>query len=179
MPVTYRKIASVTVGSGGAASIDFTSIPATYTDLLIKISARTSNADGFTGDLSLRFNNNSSSVYSFRHLFAATSTPASGNGSALDYQRIPSAIGSSLTANTFNNLEIYIPNYTSGNNKPISADGSASSNSTADFTYQSMFLAGLWANVAAIDRVTLFGGNAGTLNFLQHSTATLYGIKNS
>jgi hypothetical protein len=36
MATTYEIIASVTVGSGGAANIEFTSIPATYTDLVLK-----------------------------------------------------------------------------------------------------------------------------------------------
>ena len=40
MAVTFTQIASVTVGSGGAASIDFTSIPSTYTDLCIKTSIK-------------------------------------------------------------------------------------------------------------------------------------------
>jgi hypothetical protein len=40
MATTFIKIASVTVGSGGAASMDFTSIPSTYTDLVIKVSTR-------------------------------------------------------------------------------------------------------------------------------------------
>jgi hypothetical protein len=177
MANTYVAIATTTVGSGGAASIDFTSIPGTYTDLVIKVSARTSNTDGYTGGLSLRFNNDSSSVYSFRHLYAATSTPASGNGSAQSYLRLPDAPGSSLTASTFGNQEIYIPNYTSSNNKSVSVDSSAESNSNTDFQYQNMLLAGLWSSSSAINQVTLFGGNAGTLNFLQYSSATLYGIK--
>jgi hypothetical protein len=41
MATTYEIIASVTVGSGGAANIEFTSIPATYTDLVVLFSART------------------------------------------------------------------------------------------------------------------------------------------
>ena len=40
MAVTHNLISTITVGSGGAASIDFTSIPQTYTDLLVKISLR-------------------------------------------------------------------------------------------------------------------------------------------
>ena len=40
MATTYTLISSVTVGSGGAASIEFTSIPADYTDLLLKVSMR-------------------------------------------------------------------------------------------------------------------------------------------
>ena len=44
MPDTFSKITTVTVGSGGAANITFSSIPQVYTDLCIKISARTTNA---------------------------------------------------------------------------------------------------------------------------------------
>ena len=40
MATTYKAISTVTVGSGGAASITFSSIPATYTDLVLKISGR-------------------------------------------------------------------------------------------------------------------------------------------
>ena len=40
MANTFEQITTVTVGSGGASSIDFTSIPQTYTDLVIKTSAR-------------------------------------------------------------------------------------------------------------------------------------------
>lgn len=42
MMATYIKIGSVEVGAGGASSIDFSSIPATYTDLVLKMSARVS-----------------------------------------------------------------------------------------------------------------------------------------
>jgi hypothetical protein len=38
MATTYEAIATVEVGSGGAADIEFTSIPATYTDLVVKVS---------------------------------------------------------------------------------------------------------------------------------------------
>jgi hypothetical protein len=47
-------ISSVTVGSGGAADIEFTSIPATYTDLLVKISIR--NATSGATRVYVRFN---------------------------------------------------------------------------------------------------------------------------
>jgi hypothetical protein len=44
MALTYTAIKTVTVGSGGAANIDFTSIPQTYTDLVLKVSARMNRA---------------------------------------------------------------------------------------------------------------------------------------
>ena len=60
-------ISTVTVGSGGVSSIDFTSIPQTYTDLLLKLSFRvnSSNTDNY---FNLNFNSNSSAVYSYRGL---------------------------------------------------------------------------------------------------------------
>jgi hypothetical protein len=66
-------ISTVTVGSGGISAIEFTGIPQTYTDLLIKLSLR-SNQNANTGEnLRLRFNGSSASVYSERSL--------EGNGS--------------------------------------------------------------------------------------------------
>jgi hypothetical protein len=176
MPNTFTKIASVTVGSGGSSSIDFTSIPSTYTDLLIKLSARTSNTNGYTGGTSLRFNGSSTAVYSHREVLAATASASSGSGSSLSYMRLADAVGSSLTANTFGNQEIYIPNYAGSSNKSVSVDGVAENNATTDYTWQEKLLAGLWGNTSAITQVTLYGGDAGSLNFLQYTTATLYGI---
>ena len=70
MPSTYELIASYTVGAGGAASIDFTSIPATYTDLVLKLSSRT--ATGGANDVYIQFNTDSTSAnYSERQLQGA------------------------------------------------------------------------------------------------------------
>ena len=44
---SYESIATVTVGSGGAADVTFSSIPATYTDLLLKLSSRADSAVNF------------------------------------------------------------------------------------------------------------------------------------
>jgi len=177
---TYIQIGStVTVGAGGAASIDFTSIPSTYTDLLLKLSLRSSNADGFTGNATMRLNANSGANYSFRTLFAATATPASGNGSAGTSVTIGGTDGASLTANTFNNAEIYIPNYAGSNNKSFSVDTVSENNASTDYTYQLLLEAGLWSQTTAINQITIYSGTVGSTNFVQYSTASLYGIKNS
>jgi hypothetical protein len=177
---TYIQIGStVTVGAGGAASIDFTSIPSTYTDLLVKMSLRSSNADGFTGSATMRLNANSGANYSFRTLFAATATPASGNGSAGTSVTVGGTVGSSLTANTFNNAEIYLPNYAGSTNKSFTVDTVSENNASTDFTYQLMMIAGLWSQTTAINQITIYSGTVGSTNFLQYSTATLYGISKS
>jgi hypothetical protein len=171
MATTFTQIAAVTVGAGGAASIDFTSIPSTYTDLCLKVSARSSRSS--TGDtLFLKFNA-TSSTYTNRRLYAFGSTAASDTftSAGLIAGSIPA---STNTSNTFSNLETYVPNYLSGNQKSISLDGVQESNTTSDNWLN--FVAGLWDGTSAI---TSIGLTCDVGNFVQYSTATLYGIKNS
>jgi hypothetical protein len=171
MATTFVKIASVTVGSGGAASMDFTSIPGTYTDLVIKVSARDARAV-VASSIVLQINGSTASSGSYRRLYGDGGTvdsDADGPGSTVQSGH---SNGNSGTANTFGNVEIYIPNYAGSENKSFSSDGVAETNGST--TYMSI-VAGLWANAAAITQIAVKPATA--VNFLQHSTATLYGIK--
>jgi hypothetical protein len=177
MAATFTKIATVTVGSGGVSTIDFSSIPTTYTDLCLKVSLRSDVTGGGRDYFALRFNANSSD-YSWRWLYGYDSgTVGSNSGSAQTYQKVFTMTDSQTTANTFGNAEVYIPNYASSNYKSSSGDSVAENNSTA--TYMLVLNAGLWSNTAAINQITIYPNNGGSGNFVQYSTATLYGIKNS
>jgi hypothetical protein len=167
---TYVEIASVTVGSGGAATMDFSSIPSTYTDLKIVVSAR-STASASLDDMYIRFNGSTASVYSSKNLRGNGSSTSSGSssGTAVYIATVPAATN---TASTFNNLEIYVPNYTSSNAKSFSVDMVQESNGT---TAWSGLIAGLWSPAVqvAITDISLFPDTS----FAQYSTAYLYGIK--
>ena len=168
MAVTYKLIASSTVGAGGVSSIDFTSIPSTYTDLLLKVSARStvgSNIDNYV----LYFNNSSASFSSKRLYGGGTGSGISDSPTST----FGDVVGSTATANTFSNEEFYIPNYTSSNNKSFSYDGVGENNATSAYA---AIQAGLWSNTAAINRITL---TLSSTSFVQYTTAYLYGIKNS
>lgn len=161
---TYIAIATTTVGAGGASSIDFNSIPATYTDLLIKLSAR-SNSSAGTG-LNISFNGSTASF---------TNKSVQGNGSTAssfaDYNRMAGQVAMSTdTTSVFSNVEIYIPYYNSSLNKSYSADGAESTNSSSAYV---SYNAGLWSNTSAITSLSLTSMNG---NFVQYTTATLYGI---
>ena len=171
MATTFTKIASVEVGAGGQASIDFTTIPSTYTDLVLKFSLFTSYSSNYIS-AQITFNG-STSGYSQKMVYGTGSSAlsASGSGSYIDWSAY--GTGTTATANTFGNGEIYIPNYAGASNKSISADSVSENNATQAIA---ALTAGLWANTAAINRVTLTG-NGG--NIAQYSTAILYGIKNS
>jgi len=168
---THKLINSVTVGSGGAANIDFTSIPQTYTDLIVKYSARYTGAGANT--VSLTFNNNSSG-YTYRTAegsgsSSASSTTTSGTSGYGGYVN-----GTSGTALTFTTNEIYIPNYAGSNNKSFLSDYILANNSTSNI-YEIM-IAQLWANTSAITSVKLIP--ASNL-FAEYTTAYLYGISNA
>lgn len=174
MANTYVAIATVTVGSGGAANIEFTSIPATYTDLLIKASLRDNRTDSPVTDTVITFNS-SSSGYSIRMIYGDGSSAGSATTSGATYIAGLYQNTNQTTSNTFSSAEIYIPNYTSSNNKSVSVD--ATSENNASTAYASL-VAGLWGNSSAITSIKL-APMFGSLSYVQYSTATLYGIKNS
>jgi hypothetical protein len=167
MTQSYQLIGTVTVGSGGAANIEFTSIPSSYTDLFLVTSLRCTNTS--SNNVIITFNGSSSS-YTDRYLVGTGSAVASGTATAI-YSRM---VDSSFTANTFSNSSLYIPNYTSSNYKSTSTDAVEENNST---TALMGIAADLWSDTAAINKITLTPGSGG--NIAQHSTAHLYGIGGS
>jgi hypothetical protein len=167
MATTFTKIASVTVGSGGASSIDFTSIPSTYTDLCLKISGRSTGTDD---QIWIAFNS-STTGFSNRVLYGSGSSAASTFVDRFVAYQTP---GTGTTANSFGNSEIYIPNYAGSSNKSNSGDTVWEQN--AALPCFCALNASLWSNSAAITSISL---TASSTSFAQYSTATLYGIKNS
>lgn len=168
MPNTMTLIASSTVGAGGAATISFSSIPSTYTDLVLKCSLRGTSA--VVTDYIYFSYNGSTTSFTARFL--------EGSGSAAGSYTSPARMaggenGSTSTASSFSNLDIYIPNYAGSTNKSASIDSVSENNATAAYME---LVASLWSNTSAINQVTLTPA-AGT--FVQYSTAYLYGVKNA
>jgi hypothetical protein len=168
MANTYTLIESQVLGSS-AASVTFSAIPATYTDLVLRVSART-DAD----DTSLITFNGTTTGYSITRL--------NGNGATATSTRSSSAVSISArgmnnatgtTANTFSNAEVYIPSYTVSQNKPLSSFGTPEDNATNVFMSVG---ASLWQNAAAITSINLAAQGG---NYVTGSSFYLYGIKNS
>ena len=164
---TMTLIASSTVPSGGAASIDFNSIPSTYTDLCLKFSLRDNNSQSQNGI----FISINSSTANFTQKYLSGSGSAASSGSIARF--IGYSDAAAATASTFNNGELYIPNYAGSNNKSLSGDLVQETNATAAYSVMS---AHLWSITSAITAISLI---ADTASFVQFSTAYLYGIKNS
>lgn len=169
MPITYKLIQTVNVtGASGATSIDFTSIPQTYTDLQLIVSGRatTDNPTLYT-----YFNNDTTAAnYSFSSLGGDGASPSGTSASQAWFMRITP---SSATALSFSNGMLYIPNYTGSTVKSVSVDSVTENNSTT--AYAALHV-GLWNSAAAITSIKLdpFG-----TDFAQFSSASLYGINKS
>lgn len=161
-------ISSVTVGSGGVSQIDFTSIPSTYDDLVLYSSLRSEGTSTIAA--LLRFND-STTGYSEDEVWgtgsAATASPDSNSYGGY-------AVSSAKTAGVFANSMVYITNYAGSTYKSSTSDSVTENNATA---VETSLMANLWSNTSAITKITLLRN--GTNNFAQHSTAYLYGIKNS
>jgi hypothetical protein len=171
MASTYVLISSQVLGST-AASVTFSSIPSTYTDLVIQMSCRDAYS-GSNDNLWYRLNGDTGTNYS--------GTWVEGSGSAASSSRIASfSLGPMLyldgngnTANTFSSHELYIPNYNSTTAKPIFAISATEDNSATAYIRN---YAGLYRGTSAITSILLTPNGQ---NFLAGSSFYLYGVKNS
>ena len=172
MANTFELISAVTVGSGGASSIDFTSIPSTYTDLVLKASVR-STLSGNIGNLIVTVNGGTTN--GSKRSVIGTGSAASSVSDTPIYAEVLTQAGA--TASTFSNVEIYIPNYASSStHKSLSIDGVSENNATQSYASLS---AGLYASNTAITSLGIQPNGSPTYLFTQYSTAYLYGVKNA
>ena len=165
MANTFELIASSTVGSGGAASIDFTSIPSTYTDLILVVNAKVSSAGQV---LELQYNSDTGTNYSATELFGnGTSAASARRSSVSSYQTSWDIVN--FPNVDFGNAIVHLMNYSntttyktflSRTNSPSATYGGVVTN------------VGLWRSTSAINSIKIFVSST----FVTGSTFTLYGI---
>jgi hypothetical protein len=177
MPSTYTLISSNVLATS-AASVTFSDIPSTYTDLVLKVNGRGTDTGNYLS-VQLRFNSDTATNYSRTALFGYGPGGSLGStrGTSLTFTTaMYSANSNDATANTFGNAEFYIANYLVSANKPISSFGVAESNTGQGFIDTT---AHLWRNTSAITSITINPFFGGSLNWITGSSFYLYGIKNS
>ena len=172
MPSTYTLISSNVLASS-AASVTFSAIPSTYTDLVLRVSGRTTSA----GTVSSGFiqMNSVTSTYSSTGIrgngASATSTRESGDYAGF---YLGGVVGGGATSNTFSSHEFYFPNYTVATAKPVSQFSVSETNATTAYIFGR---AHLCSSTAAISSLTI--NLNGGVSFVSGSSFYLYGIKNS
>ena len=171
-PPIYDSIATVTVGSGGASTVTFSSIPSTYTHLQIRFISRNNRSGQSVDALNIKANGDSSAIYANHRLQADTSSANASGGSSLGSAIFSQTPASTATANIFGVGIIDILDYSNTNkNKTFKTLSGFDANGSG---YAGLY-SGLWASTAAINSLTI-SSNDGS-GVLQYTSFALYGIK--
>ncbi len=168
MANTYELIGSQTL-SGTASTVTFSSIPQTYTDLVVQVSARNNESDNATS-LRCYFNGDTSNitVYEMRAIGSTAATYS------ISYAQAGYVAAAQSMSNSFGSASIYIPNYKVSRNKVSSGD-IVQASSTLGENYL-ILSARSWSVNDAVTSITLGSGGG---SWVQNSSFCLYGIKNT
>lgn len=180
---SFDSIATVSVGSGGSAFVEFTSIPSTYTHLQIRgIAKKEGTGDDGANYLEYQINGDTGSNYANHWLLGTGSAATAGNQTSASTGRIPLYMlgytsGSGMTT-TLGGFVIDILDYKDTNKyKTTRSLAGIDTNGVATANGQNVALgSSLWMNTNAITSIKLFNGNQG-IDVAQYSHFALYGIK--
>ena len=174
MAATYDIISATTLSSA-TTSVVFSNIPQTYTDLVLRISAR-STRNATSNNMNMTINNNTTTAYSVGYLNQNATTLAAQTSNGASDAFVGTLQGTTTTANTFTMSEIYIPRYTLTAVKTFSAKTNYENQASTPFEQDLM--SEVFTVTDAITSLSLFSGS-GSFQFAIDSTFYLYGIKNS
>jgi hypothetical protein len=167
---TYEPLATTTL-TGTQATIDFTSISGSYTDLVISIYCQNAAATTGTRTGLMRLNGDTAANYCYIYLRGDGSTTAvasvTNTSGGIYYAELPR---NGNGANVFGFARISLFSYAGSTHKTIVSENSADLNGSG-FVVRSV---GLWKSTSAITSISLIGGSEG---FASGTRATLYGIK--
>lgn len=172
MANTFVPIQSITL-TGTQASVTFSGIPQTYTDLVLRLTLRTS-ATYVNSDFYVSFNGDSTAAnYSTTYLQGTGSVASSSRSTGFGYLTGGLAISAAnATANAFGTTEIFLPQYTSTESKPVHATSASESNAATGVLMGAT--AALYKGTSGISSITITT-DAGVFSI--GSSFHLYGIK--
>lgn len=172
----FESIATVSVGSGGASSISFSSIPSTFKHLQIRaILATTQGTDRGNSALYARFNSDSGNNYSWHQLKGSGSSASSTGYFSENTIYGSDTLYSGGASGVFGAMIMDILDYGSTNKyKTVRILNGFDSNTASNGNTSVGLNSGLWMSTSAINSITI--PNNG-FNFKEYSHFALYGIK--
>lgn len=166
---SYESIATVTVGSGGSSSIDFTSIAGTYAHLQLRYIVQDNRGTFADSEFRMRFNGDTGSNYSGHYLRGTGSIEANWNGTL---NRIVQSCTATAAGSNFATGVIDILDYANTNKyKTVRILGGFDNNTSGGIWIRS----GLWMNTNAITSIKIESDLGSALN--QYTQFALYGLK--
>lgn len=175
MANTFELIQTYTLATNTSGGITFSSIPQTFTHLLIRMSGRDTR-DSYADDLKITINSLSS--YSNNRLYGANTNAGHDGGTGAGNNYLGFVPANTASANCFSSGQILITNYT-GTSFPKIFAGYSTAISSSTNQYQLGIGNIDTDNNGAITSINIQGYNSasGTLN--AYSTFSLYGLKTS
>ena len=168
---SYESIATVSVGSGGQATVEFTSIPSTYKHLQVRAIGRTTTANTGVDNVYVRVNSDSGTNYARHHIIGNGSTASAGSASSTNQAVLGDIARNNNTSGMFGAFVIDILDFANTSKyKTFRAISGSDLNGSGEMRFRSS----LWMNTNAISTITLIPENN---NFAEHSQFALYGIK--
>ena len=171
---TMTLISSQTLG-GTTASVTFSSIPSTYNDLKLVVSARGDSISNWV-KFNLNLNSDTATNYSDTNLVGNSSAATTSRQTSVTVDGSIAMSAATATASTFGSTEIYFPNYNSTGSKPFFDIDVTEHNGVVATNVQTQAIAHLYRGASGISSITLTPASG---NFVQYSDFYLYGIKNS
>jgi hypothetical protein len=171
---SYESIATTTVGSGGSASITFSSIPSTYKHLQVRGIARVSASNSNANNVTATFNSDTTGLNYRTHVLDGDGASATAGDVQISdfYAAFGFGVGNTATASIFAGSVIDILDYANtSKNTTVRHLTGVDKNGSGIMRLGSS----VWLNTAAITSITIAPRSAG--NFVQHSSFALYGIK--
>jgi hypothetical protein len=167
----YDALGTITVPSGGAASVTLSGIPTGYKHLQLRVIGRTNRANVEDG-LYIRFNGDTSGSYN-AHVLRGNGTNASSflatttTDTKIESYGMP---GNSATSGIFGAAVMDLLDYTDTNKKKVTRMLTGDDRNGSGWIELN---SGLWNNTSAVTSITLFAIGS----WLEYSQFALYGVK--
>ena len=173
----YESIATVSVGSGGAADVTFSSIPATFTHLQIRYIVKNEFSGGASNYLEGQLNSDTGNNYAAHALFGTGASVTATGSSSRNTIRVGIVTSTYATPSGFSAGVIDILDYANTNKYTTirGLGGYDSNNVNTEPGYAGLF-SSLWQNTNAVTSIKLFNGNT-SYELTEYSHFALYGIK--
>jgi len=168
----FESIATASVGSGGVADVEFTSIPATYTHLQLRVLSRTTRSGQNFNNVALQINSDTGANYNAHLLRGDGSSAISDNDVSASSLIFNAQAAADATASVMGAFVMDILDYANTNKyKTVRSLFGVDNNGSGLVGLMS----GAWRSTSAITSIKLFSVASG--NLAQYSHFALYGIK--
>ena len=171
MPGSYESIATVTVGSAGAANVEFTGIPSTYTHLQVRITSRDNRSATENNNLFVYINNDTATNYSYHLLGGDGASAVADGGGSTDLMIAGSNAGAGATTSVMGVSVFDILDYANTNKYKTTRTLTGLDNNGSGVV---RLWSGSWRNTAAITSLKFYPSSSATLS--QYSSFALYGV---